>query len=68
MNRWAFNLEERWGFEFEDPEADELRAMDRAERRRLRPHWCSECLGFTGPGSPCEPAPLDADDDEGDEP
>ena len=49
MNAWS------------DIDMDELRAEDEAERRRLRPHWCSECHGFTGPGSPCRP---DEDDDE----
>ncbi|MBL0390576.1 hypothetical protein JJ685_05410 [Ramlibacter monticola] len=36
-------------------DAAELRAEDRAERRRLRGHWCRDCLGHTGPGSPCAP-------------
>jgi hypothetical protein len=41
---------------------DELRSEAAAERRRLRPHWCSECHGHTGQGSPCAP-----DDDEREE-
>ena len=49
--------------DYEDPEASELRAEARAERRRMRPHWCRDCLGHTGPGSPC--APDDEDDDSG---
>lgn len=46
-------------------EADraDARAEAQAERAhgRRRRHWCQECRGHTGPGSPChEPA----DDDE----
>jgi hypothetical protein len=29
-----------------DDDLSELRAEAAAERRRLRPHWCSECMGL----------------------
>lgn len=45
--------------DYEDPEAAELRAEDRAQRRRMRLHWCSECHGRSG--GPCD---VDPDDDE----
>ncbi len=41
--------------DYDEDEAAYLRAQDRAERRRLAPHWCSTCLGHTGAGSPCAP-------------
>lgn len=40
--------------DYEDPEAADLRAEDRAERGRYA-HWCDVCHGHTGPGSPCAP-------------
>lgn len=43
--------------DYEDPEAAELRAEDREQRRRLRPHWCRDCLGRSG--GPCDPEPED---------
>lgn len=43
--------------DYEDAEAAELRAQDRAERREQAKwrHWCDECHGRIGPGSPCYP-------------
>lgn len=54
--------------EFDD---DDLRREAMEERRahaRLW-HWCSECHGNTGPGSPCaiEPEPEDEPEEEADE-
>jgi hypothetical protein len=43
---------------------DELRAEAAAERRRLRPHWCSECRGHTGQGSPCAPDDNEREEEE----
>jgi cytochrome c5 len=57
-----------------DSDYDELRAEAAAERRATRAlyHWCDECHGHTGPGSPCyaggdEDEPQQADDEEDDE-
>jgi hypothetical protein len=52
-----------------DDDLSELRAEAAAERRRLRPHWCSECRGFDGPGSPCyvEPDDEPTTEDDSDE-
>jgi hypothetical protein len=51
-------------FHADDIERDELRAEAAAERRRLRPHFCMECLGHTGPNSPCYVEPeTEAEED-----
>jgi hypothetical protein len=47
---------------WDDIERDELRAEDRMERMRWRPHWCPTCRGHDGPGSPCEPVTEDEDE------
>ena len=52
--------------EWDDDLRDELRAEDRAERRRLRPHFCMDCLGHTGPGSRCAPELEDEEEPEDD--
>lgn len=43
--------------DYEDAEAAELRADDRAARARAARwnHLCETCLGNLGPGSPCAP-------------
>jgi hypothetical protein len=55
--------------DYEAPEAADLRAEARVERRRVARlrHWCSECLGFTGSGSPCALEPDEEPEDEIDE-
>jgi hypothetical protein len=50
-------------------EREEARAEAIAERRHLARmnHWCRDCLGFTGPGSPCaieEDEPEDEPEDD----
>lgn len=42
----------------------EMRVQAAAERRRLRPHWCPECRGFTQKGSPCYEEPQEEREDE----
>jgi hypothetical protein len=51
-------------FDFDDITADEERAEAAAERRRLRPHWCRDCLGRVGPGSPCYEEPEEQENEE----
>lgn len=58
---------------YRDPDyADDLRELDVDEdvrreviderrRARLARHWCQDCHGHTGPGSPCY---VDPEDDE----
>lgn len=38
-------------------------AQERRERARWR-HWCEDCHGHTGPGSPCVEEPPEAQDEE----
>jgi hypothetical protein len=44
----------------DDDNNDAERAEARAQRRRW-PHWCEECHGHTGRGSPCAEPPEDTD-------
>lgn len=48
--------------EFDDPDLYAEDVAARRQRARLN-HWCEECHGHTGPGSPCaideEPGPED---------
>lgn len=51
---------------------EEFLAEDRERRRRLARmnHWCRDCLGHTGPGSPCaieEDEPSTDNDEENDQ-
>jgi hypothetical protein len=54
---------------FLDTDTDDLsdlRAEDAAQRRKAARlnHWCTECFGRTGPGSPCHVEPDDEPEDE----
>jgi hypothetical protein len=54
--------------DYDDDIRDELRAEAAAERRRLRPHWCEDCRGFSG--GPCdfgEPEEQDEEQEDSDE-
>jgi hypothetical protein len=53
--------------DWEDAEAADLRAEARAERRRSAYHWCSTCMGNTGPNSPCAPDEPEDDESEDDD-
>ena len=57
------------GYDPEDIPNDVREEMADERRRRARDrHWCPDCLGHTGPGSPCyqepEPDPQPEDDDD----
>jgi hypothetical protein len=54
-------------FDYDDTDVDmELVYEAREQRRRARRmwHWCDECHGHTGPGSPCYVEPEESRDDE----
>lgn len=53
--------------DYDEDEAMRLRAEDRQERRRLRTHWCRDCLGFDGLGSPCYVEPEEDEEGETEE-
>lgn len=53
---------------------DDLCSMEREEyayearMQRTRYHWCRDCLGHTGPGSPCaQDEPQDNEQESSDE-
>lgn len=59
----------------DDIPSDVREEMYEERRRRIQArHWCDECHGHTGPGSPChiepdpEPEPEPEEDEGDDEP
>lgn len=49
-----------------DPDDREEMHEERRATARMR-HWCSTCLGHTGPGSPCAIEPEEEPDPEPEE-